>query len=152
MTSIVELFDNFSLKINIQIKNDKYTDKTEHVEKHQTKISVISWNIQEIDDECDFFQVPEENMNLIAYRQTDITFLDTVSDFKKKFQAPKNNPTFFTLKDLIYFIIEFEKETRQLTAKRTLNGEIDTENNVFQGLRSFATNDDQQIFTLKWSS
>jgi len=149
MSGLIELFDDFSLRINVQIDQKK---NSKDLPDEAPKISTISWNIQEIDDDCDFFQVPEEKLNLIAYRQSSITFMDIITNYKKTFSAAKNNPTFFTLKDIISRIIEFEKEARQLTDRRTSSGEIDTYNNVFQGLRRFETNDDQQIFTLSWSN
>ena len=151
MTGFTQLFEDLSLRINIKTGLKKIKDLTE-LSKDSVIINSISWNIQENDDECDFFEVPEEKLNLIAYRHTSITFADLKADFQKTFSATKKTPTFFTLRDIINCIIEFEKEARQLFARRGTQGEIDTQNNVFQGLNSIEEDNNHLKFSLNWGN
>lgn len=154
MSSLTELFEDLSLRIYVKTEINKIQDEVEsaiEIPVNATMtISSINWTIQEVNDEYDFFEVPEEKMNLIAYRQPNITFIDFKADeFTKQFSAPKKNPTYFTLKDVIESIVEFEKEVRHLDARRGADGEIDTQNNLFEGLRCI-DNDNQLMFSLTW--
>lgn len=140
MTSVIDLFDNFSLRISV------LTDSSDG------KIKDIKWDVQEIDDECDYFEVPEEKMNLIACRERSLTFVDVkAANFTKTFTAPQTNKEqYFTLKDMIQTIVEFEKEVRQHESRRDSNGLVDTANNTLNGIE--VTNlDGQSMFSLNWS-
>lgn len=140
MTSLIDLFHNFSLRISV------LTDSS------AGKLKEIKWDLQEIDDECDYFEVPEEKMNLIAYRERSLTFVDVkAANFTKTFTAPqRNKEQYFTLKDMIQTIVEFETEVRQLESKRDPNGHVDTANNTLNGIKM--TNlDGQSMFSLNWS-
>lgn len=139
MTSFIDLFDNFSLRLSV------LTDSS------NKDIEDIKWDLQEIDDECDYFEVPEEKMNLIVYRERSLTFVDEkAADFTKTFTAPqKNKEQYFTLKDMVQTIVDFEKEVRQLEARRDSNGLVDTTNNTLDGIKM--TNlDGRSLFSLNW--
>lgn len=146
MTELTRLFDDLSLKLNIQTVTDQNSEILKEI------IKCIDWNVQEMDDECDFYEVEEEKMNLIAYRSPTIKFLNRHhdGDFAKTFQAPEKQ-NFFTLREIIQTIVVFEKEARQLKHRLLSNNKIDKENSCLEYVQCIKEENGDIIFALKWN-
>jgi hypothetical protein len=130
MTSVVDLFDNFALRIS------QSTDPKD-----------LKWDLKEIDDEFDYFEVPEEKMSLIAYREQSLVLVDLeLNNFRRTFTAPqKNKEQYFTLKDLVEAIVEFEKEVRLLDTTRNSQGLFNLDRIELINMHG------QTMFSLNWT-
>jgi len=153
-----DLFKNIDFSIYIQISNLLENDACDETLFNDAKklnyeqIKDITYSVYEkiyIDtdeeeitsSELDYNELSVNELNMPAYLENTITFYNAMCDFKKTYKTDKG---YFTIKEIIENIINFEKKVRE---KNPWLGCIDTHHNFFEGL--FENNNK---FEIAWGS